>query len=395
MLPFPPDNGTKIPTYHRLKNLSKNNNVTMLCIHSENIKDGYIKEIEKYCSLFLIKIQRPLDTSKFRIKMFNYIKSLQKNIPKYIFENYCKEAEEWIKNQIELKNFDVIEASEGDIGIYLKNNLKAYKILICHSVMVENIKKQINFEKNIINKIKLLGHWLSWYRYERWLYAQVDLCVPLTKKLEREILSLKTNSIVKNCLTNGVDLEYFSYNYSKETPSGICFVGLMNYNSNVDAVLYFYKEIFPTLKVAKKDIKFYIVGSSPASEIQKLSKDNNVVVTGYVNDIRPIIRKAGIVIVPNRIGGGILNKILEPLSMGVPVVTNSNSVEDLNVRNREELIIADSYNAFADSIMELIINNSLRLKLSRNGREYVEKNHNWENIISHYEQVIKSNVGVK
>jgi hypothetical protein len=216
-----------------------------------------------------------------------------------------------------------------------------------------------------------------------------DLCVTLTDQNRREILALSPTIPVTHCLTNGVDLSYFSYDPSPDEPAGVCFVGRMDYAANTDAVSYFYHEIFPLLRASRSDIRFLIVGSSPTPEVRQLANDPAVEVTAHVPDVRPFLRRAGIAVIPTRIGGGILNKILEALAMGVPVVSNTRSIEGLRVIPGEHLLVADSPEDFARCILRLFHDPSLRSRLAANGRQYVESNHRWETIIRRYEEVIR------
>ena len=122
----------------------------------------------------------------------------------------------------------------------------------------------------------------------------------------------------------------------------------MNYFANVDAVHIFCREIFPAIKKKVPDTQFYIVGSNPGPSINKLhNPSRGIHVTGWVPDIREYLNEASVCVVPLRIAQGIQNKILEAMSSGLAVVTTSDPVRGLNVKEGENIFIGDNPMTFA------------------------------------------------
>jgi glycosyltransferase involved in cell wall biosynthesis len=345
--------------------------------------------MKNYCDIHLVRVPPRKRTGRVVDKGWNYLRSLWNRTPYYISYNINDSALGWLKQKIDQCHFDIIEA-DSDAGAVFNRDWKPQKVLIKHSVLNATGKREIRYQENLITKIKAFGYWMVMRSYEKRICETVDLCVTLTKQNERELRALSPKIRATNILTNGVDLDYFDFQFSATKPADICFVGLMDYPPNIDAVLYFCREILPIVQAAHSNIKFYIVGSAPPREVRELANTRGVEVTGYVEDIRPFLRGAGIAVVPTRMGGGILNKILEPLAMGVPVVTRSRSVEGLAVRHGEELLIADSPKDFAQSVIRLVDDVSLRKKLASNGRAYVETYHQWSTIIDRYEKQLRT-----
>lgn len=308
--------------------------------------------------------------------------------PYVTLDNLNKDADKWLDQKLEHDVFEIIEADD-ETGIYFRKEWKVFKVYIKHSIETVAMRREIVLQKNIVTKLKTIAYWIVNRAYEKRTCNIADLCVTLTKQNEQELLELDSNINARNCLTQGVDMDYFSFHYSNKKPIGVCFVGLMDYPPNVDAVLFFYYEILPLIRAKKENIKIYIVGSSPTYEIKALAKDKNVKITGYVKDVRNYVREAGISIVPTRMGGGILNKILESLAMGIPVVARTRSIEGLSIQPGETLLVADSSEEFANSVIRLMNDDSLRFKLSHKGRKYVEENHQWKEIIYLYEDELK------
>ena len=169
----------------------------------------------------------------------------------------------------------------------------------------------------------------------------------------------------------------------------------MDYQPNVDAVLYFTKEIFPIIKRQTKNAKLFIVGSNPTKKIKQLEleKNKNIIITDYVDDVQPFYEQCAISVVPLRAGSGTRLKILESMAFGRPVISTSIGCEGLHVCNNENIIISDKPEKFAMKTIELLQNVNFREKISKNGRNLVEHNYSWESIakkqIQIYEKLTK------
>jgi len=130
---------------------------------------------------------------------------------------------------------------------------------------------------------------------------------------------------------NGVDIEYFHPMDVTETQA-LIYTGGMNMFANKDAVLFFLKEIWPLIKSKIPNIKFFVVGQDPPTELCNIGRiDKNVEITGYVDDIRPFVSKSAVYIVPLRIGGGTRLKILDAMAMGKAIVSTTIGCEGIEI----------------------------------------------------------------
>jgi glycosyltransferase involved in cell wall biosynthesis len=184
----------------------------------------------------------------------------------------------------------------------------------------------------------------------------------------------------------GVDLEYFQPNHKEEGPN-LLFTGIMSYFPNRDAVLYFYHKIFPIIKKAVPKAKFYIVGNSPTKKIQKLMSNDDVVVTGRVEDVRPYFDSSAVFVCPLRSGSGMQTKLLEAMAMKVPVVTTSLGFEALEASAGRDIIVADEVEKFAQEVIRLLKEKELRQSIAQNARKLVEERYGWPSVIRQLETV--------
>ena len=144
----------------------------------------------------------------------------------------------------------------------------------------------------------------------------------------------------------------------------------MSYPPNEDAAVYLTGEIFPALKRKFPQLRLLIVGQEPTARIQALTSPD-VVVTGFVDDIRKYYLQSTVAVSPVRFGAGVLNKILEPMALAVPVVSSSIGVEGLDLEDRKQIMIADTTEDFIKSVELLLENPELRSSIAAHGRQVI------------------------
>ena len=190
---------------------------------------------------------------------------------------------------------------------------------------------------------------------------------------------------------NAVDMEYYSSADIRPAPlssHSLVFTGKMDFRPNVDAVLWFCREVLPLVRSKMPDVRFYIVGRSPHRRVLRLADAPAVTVTGYVDDVRSYIAGACVYVAPLRIGGGTRLKVLEAMAMSKPIVSTSLGCEGFEglVPGRE-LLLADAPQEFAQQVIELLDDASRRKRLGRAARRFVEQRYDWRLIVPRLEQI--------
>jgi O-antigen biosynthesis protein len=152
-------------------------------------------------------------------------------------------------------------------------------------------------------------------------------------------------------------------------PGSLLFVGGFAHAPNVDAVVYFCRDVLPLIRKVLPSAPVWIVGDSPPDEVLAMKDLAGVEVTGYVQDLGPYLRRAWISIAPLRYGAGIKGKISEAMAAGLPVVTTTIGAEGMHLRNRVTALIADSAEEFAGAVVELSRDVALHATIARNALE--------------------------
>ncbi|HZS78087.1 MAG TPA: glycosyltransferase [Ktedonobacteraceae bacterium] len=181
-------------------------------------------------------------------------------------------------------------------------------------------------------------------------------------------------------LPNGVDLDYFRPLAVERKPFNLVFSGKMNYHPNVATVLYLYEQVMPLIWQQQPKATLTIVGSFPPAEIQRLARHPRVEVTGYVDDLRPYIARAEVMLCPMVYATGIQNKVLESMALGTPVIISPKAAEALQAVPGRDLLVAETLRQFVEMTLNLFNNPARRAALSQAARAYVERHHNWQAI---------------
>ncbi len=197
-------------------------------------------------------------------------------------------------------------------------------------------------------------------------------------------------------IPNGVDIEFYKRREycppeNFNSPS-VVFPGNMSHPPNVDAAKFLINEVAPFVWQHREDVAFVLAGCNPSECVRKLA-DTRVIVTGFVNDLRPLLWSADIVAIPMRIGTGIKNKLLEAWASQSAVVATPHACQGIPARAGENLLIAESPYEFATHILTLLEDMNLRNELARAGRKTVESEMMWDNTIDRlYERISVANV---
>jgi glycosyltransferase involved in cell wall biosynthesis len=177
-----------------------------------------------------------------------------------------------------------------------------------------------------------------------------------------------------------VDLEAFRPNDAPTDPQSLVFVGTMNYRPNADAVIYLASQILPEIWKTRPQVTLTVVGQTPPEEVQRLAGPR-ITITGWVDDVRPYIDRAAVVVTPVRIGSGTRLKVLEALAMGKALVSTPLGCEGIAVEDGEHVLLADNPVELAQRVVRLLDDPALAIRLGMQGRALVERSYGWRAVV--------------
>lgn len=212
--------------------------------------------------------------------------------------------------------------------------------------------------------------------FERKYFTRAAVC-NVVSELDAKFVRWVCPGLPVTVVHNGVDIGYFRPFGTTLEDRSLVFEGKIGFRPNVDGVLYFCDEIFPLIRSQMRGVKLYIVGKDPPPSVKALASEH-VIVTGYVDDVRPYLDRAALFVCPLRQGAGIKNKILQAWAMAKPVVATPESCGGLRVVPGENIMVAPKEADFAAAVIELLQDRSKREQMGWQGRQTVERYYTWE-----------------
>jgi sugar transferase (PEP-CTERM/EpsH1 system associated) len=231
-------------------------------------------------------------------------------------------------------------------------------------------------------------------RYERFLAGKFDASVFASEADATFFRTLAPEAAKRvTHINNGVDTAYFSPDERHPNPYTadervLVFTGTMDYWANVDAVCWFARHVFPTVRNRVPPARFYIVGARPAKTVQNLARQEGVHVTGSVVDVRPYLAHARAVVAPLRVARGVQNKVLEAMAMAKPVIATPSAMAGIKACDAAQQLVANEPAALAAfAIGRLTANDNMRL--GETLRQFVLNSYSWSESLSSMERLLE------
>jgi len=382
ILPYPPKGGVMQRSYNLIKEIAKENEVCLFAFNQKAwlpTKEDIIKakkEFERFCKKVEV-FELPSDKSKFAWYKL-VIKSFFSKDAYTINWTKSKIMAKRIKEFLATNHIDLIHCDTIGLAEYVKDIKGVPKVLNHHNIESHMMLRRAKREKNPLKKLYFYIEGIKLRKYEKQVCPKFDMNLVVSELDKKRLLNIALNSKVE-VIPNGVDTSYFKPHGNKCLKHNLIFAASLDYYPNEGAVIFFMQKIWPVLKKKNSNITFTITGRNPSKCIRKIaSADSNINVTGYVEDVRPLIDKAEVYICPIRDGGGTKLKLLDAMAMGKAIVTTSIGAEGLEVIHEKHVLIADDPKIFASQILLLFNNPALRKYLAQNARQLVEERYSWK-----------------
>ncbi len=365
-----------------LKELSKYHDIHLICFYRNNDKifvpDIKLaeKDLKNYCKNVYI-IPHELSNKQ---KAFRLLKSVVSRTP---YSAYIYRSRQLLKKSWKLiadKSIDLIHSDTIGMIEPIIDKISIKKVLTHHDIESHKMYRRYENEENIFKRIYFLQEYMALRRYEKKYCVIYDSNIAVSE-IDKNRLQDIDERIKVNVIQNGVDCEYFKYYPRNEMSRELIFTGALDYYPNAKAMLYFYGKMWPILKNKYPELRLTIIGKNPPAQLRSLGEDGNGInILGYVEDIRPHMKRAKVFICPIMEGGGTRIKILDAFSQGIPVVSTIVGAEGLDLQKGKHILLADTVTEFVDRVSDLLENEELSKSMSLCAREFVEQNYSY-NII--------------
>ncbi len=375
---YPADCGGKIRTARHLDELSKEHDVTLITYRYPSDTDHDVAMTAKHVKELIVLpfTEAPKKSLRFAAELaLNVFQSAP-----YIAAKYASPAmKRKVAEVYDAGNFDLVICDFLQSCEAISHLKDVPYVIFQHNAEATIFKQLADRGKSLPERLYLNLQWQKLRSYERKMCRGAQRIIAVSD-IDKEHFARDYGVVNCDVVPTGVDTEFYHPSARQTVTNNLVFTGSMDWLANQDAIHYFVDEIFPLIRKEIPDTLFSVVGRNPPDDIRKLGEIPGVNVTGTVADIRPFVHGSKVYVVPLRIGSGTRIKLLEAMSMGKAIVSTTVGAEGLPVKHNHNILLADSPQAFADSVVRLMRDNAKRTELEINARDICERDHGWNKV---------------
>lgn len=379
-IPYPPDKGDKIRSFHWLKGLSDRFRIHLGTFIDDPEDEQYVKAVGAYCaSLHVARIGR---SQAIRRSLSAVLRGEPISLAVY----RDTRLSQWV--------YETCRSHAVQTALVFSSGLAPYLL----SPAFQHVRKVLDFVDVDSDKWRQYAARSS--NVKRWVYEREARSLSdaegrfargfevnvLVSEAEAQLFRERVATEARvEPIENGVDCDFFNpyLSYVNPYPQSrvLVFTGAMDYGANVDAVTWFTQEVFSRVRAQVSNAMFYIVGNRPTPAVRRLARQPGIVVTGRVPDVRPYLAHAAASVAPLRIARGVQNKVLEALAMDLPVLATPQAVEGVRDNAGVLEFVSEDPEAMARYAVACLTERNETGRGVR--RRFVEVNYSWHTSIAH------------
>ena len=388
-IPFPPNKGDKIRSWHILEHLASRYNVHIGAFIDDPHDWQYTGRMEGIAkSTFFQKLNGRTATARS-------CRSLLLGEPLTCGYYRDRAMKNWVDRTVKQNPIERVFVYSSSMAQYVLADLPADARVVVDFVDIDSDKwRQYADRKSWPMSAVYRREARTLFDVEKQIAGSVDASAFVSEDeaaLFREMAPAESTHV--HGIANGVDCEFFDPGVASDAPyptdrTNIVFTGAMDYWANVDAATWFADEILPKIRATLADCQFWIVGANPTSDIVKLDDRAGISVTGRVDDVRPFIAHATLSVAPLRVARGIQNKVLEAMALAKTVVATPQAMEGIAAVDGAEVFVAETAEAFADRVLALAASPELGPAGDR-ARQRVLESYGWLTSLQKFESILE------
>lgn len=393
LLPYPLVGGQKIRAYYMLRQLALNHDVKLVSFTREDDRPEDIEHLRGLCTaVYTVPMQR---------SMFKNIQAAVESVLKgksiVITRDRLPAMHTCLQKLVSETDFDVIHADQTAMAQYALfaqdtavNNPRT--VLDQHNALYLVVARQADHARGRLQR--LLWRWEAkrLVAYETDVCRRFDNVITVTQEDKEALLRLYPAAEAAHLAGRFTPLpicvdpeEQPILPRESGADKQIIFLGTMFWPPNVEGARWFAEEVLPLVLQRVPQANFKIVGKNPPASIVNLQAATapyaeHIEITGFVADVEPILASSCVFVVPLLAGGGMRVKILDAWQWGLPVVSTTIGAEGILTQHGENILLADDADAFADAVVDVLVDAELAYDLRVNGRSWVMQNYNWHTV---------------
>ena len=387
-IPYPPDKGDKVRSFHLLKQLTRRFRVHLGTFVDSESDWKYVDDVRRMCGETCFVRLDPLQ------RRFASLQGLLRGEALTLSYYRHNKLTAWVKQLRGAYPIRHVLAFSSAMAQYVIPDPATRSVADLVDVDSDKWRQYASTQPWPLSLLyrREAEHLLA---YERRVARSFDATVFVNSREAELFACLAPESKPSiGFVNNGVDADYFSPlrqypNPYRQGVTAIAFTGAMDYWPNVDAAQWFAQQIFPQLRRRFANCEFHVVGARPAKQVRRLERLPGVTVTGTVPDIRPYLAHALLVVAPLRIARGTQNKILEAMAMARPVLASVQAAAGIDARSDEEIIVAAGADEFIVQATRLL-EQQVTAGLGNKARERVLRDYDWATNLTGIEALLDS-----
>ena len=362
--------------FNLIKLLAQTHEIALVSLVADDYERALVADIEQYCvSVDLVELVRWQAYARCLL-------ALSTAVPLRVAYYRSPAFARRIKEVIARQEIDVVHAELIKVVPALKAALEGEQIpTLFDSVDCISwyLRQTLDTTRNLMKKAFIYSELQKMRRYEQKALVNFDRLV-ISSAFDRNRLGELTGLPHEiKVVSNGVDTDFFTASPDERAANTLVFCAKLDYFPNAQAILHFCENILPLLWRERPQACLSIIGNNPPQAVRALAADERITVTGYVPDIRPYLARAAVALAPLLVAAGTQFKVLEALSMGVPMVTTPRCAAVLGVEDGVHLLVAEAAKPqmFADAVIRLLDDRGYAAQLGRAGRQFVMERYSW------------------
>ncbi len=389
-LPYPPDRGDRIRSYHILKVFAQHFDVAIACTSDEPV---WLQHHQLLSTMAQRVAIQPISVHASRFKSMTAMLTGRSFTPSYYFRQGLADT---IVQWHEEAPFDVV-------WTFCTGMIQYASLIVSSGGSGEKGGLEPPIRRDAVRKVFHVLDLvdvdsLKWHSYARdswppikWVYAAEAR--RLRKVEAGQFVPFDAAVVVSNAeakayrqgvgdhagltvVSNGVDLDYFSPEPDSDSKT-IVFIGVLNYKPNVEGIVWFVQRVFGRLREQIGDVRLMIIGRHPTARVEALDSHAGVDVVGSVPDVRVYLRRAAVVVAPLQMARGVQNKVLEAMACGRVVVCSPQAAEGIHAHDGQHLLVADQPGHWASQLQIALTDARLRQEVGAAARHHVVEHYSW------------------
>ncbi len=404
IVPYPPDAGPKVKTWHVLRYLAGRGHEVILASFVRPEEAQHLPALGEVCAeVHTVPIHRS------RLADVGYwLRSHLTGRPFLIERDDLPAMRTLVERILAEKQIDLIHADQLTMALYALPYARKARSQAAGGKAGEGDESPLtlfdahNAVWTIVERMSANAPWFlkpvvdlearRIKRYEGEIVRSFDFTLAVTEPDRlalQEAARLSANGVYAEdppirVVPIAVDTRQLQPVHRRDGSMEIVTLGTLHYPPNADGIRWFVRDVFPIVRENLPGVRLTIIGKNPPADFMQLAAQypDAIRVTGYVPDLTPYLEAVAVMVVPVRAGGGMRVRILEALARGMPVVTTTIGLEGIAARPGEEVLVADSAEEFAQAVVTLLADKSLQSRLGRQGRAFAESRYDWQVVLA-------------